>query len=83
MPSKEVHYLSRKQVAWRLGVAVITTYRMVDRGELPAPRQISKGRVGWPSNEIDQIQQNLPTVPRKSDPPNSGMTRDNRQTDAT
>jgi len=53
---------NRKKVAGELGVSVSTTYRMQQRGELPQPRQISAGRIGWPSEEFENFKKNLPIV---------------------
>lgn len=39
----------------QLGISRTTLHRMVERGEIPKPVRISKGRVGFPADEIDAV----------------------------
>jgi len=47
-------YLSRGQVAERLGISICTLWRMIRAGQFPPPVQISPRRVGWPENVLIQ-----------------------------
>ena len=66
MPKKEHRAICRKQVAGLIGVSHSTTYRMVKRGELPRPVQLSKGRVIW---WLDELLDFLEGLPRVGEPP--------------
>lgn len=43
---------SERKVCLALGIHRATIRRMETRGEFPARRQLSPGRVGWPASEI-------------------------------
>lgn len=44
------------------GLSRVTRWRLENEEKFPARRQISKNRVGWLSNELDEWMQNRPTV---------------------
>lgn len=46
-PSLMKKVLGKKIICEMLGVSPTTLWRMVKRGDFPAPIQISPGRVGW------------------------------------
>jgi len=62
-----------KKVAGEFGVSESTLRRMVERGEFPPPVQVSKGRIGWWSDELEQFKSTLrrlwnsPQLPGKGD----------------
>lgn len=45
--------LSNHDLRALLGVSRSTIWRLVRRGILPEPIEVSTGRKGWPSDEID------------------------------
>lgn len=57
-----VQFLNSQQVTHKLGISRTTIWRMVKAGDFPSPRQISKNRVAWLSNEINQWQMSRPKV---------------------
>lgn len=52
---------SVRKVCETLGVHRATIQRMETRGEFPARRQLSPGRVGWPAREIAKWLASRPT----------------------
>lgn len=52
---------SERKVCLALGMHRATIRRMETRGEFPARRQLSPGRVGWPANEIIKWLASRPT----------------------
>ena len=44
--------LSARAVTQQTSLSRVTVWRMVRRGEFPAPVQISKGRIAWPAEEV-------------------------------
>lgn len=44
-----------RRLSHALDVSRTTLYRMVRRGEIPAPLRISRGCVGWRAETIDQL----------------------------
>lgn len=65
-PRKPRRLLCLKEVAYRVGVARATVYRMVWRARecvepsFPLPVQIAPGRIGWHEHEIDAWIESLP-----------------------
>lgn len=43
------------EFASRLGVSLVTLWRMRRRGEVPPPRRISPGCVAWPSRDVAAV----------------------------
>ena len=70
-----VRMLCRKEIAAALGVGGATTYRMQKRKELPEPKRISVGRVGWPEDEFKEYLRNLPRASSPSDRNNGPGTK--------
>lgn len=54
--------IGKKEMCKKLGVGETTLYRMVKRGDFPAPIQISPRRVGWEENEGDTYIDSRPRV---------------------
>lgn len=54
--------ISKRIMCEKLGVSPTTLWRMVKRGEFPAPIQISPGRVGWLEDEADGYIESCPRV---------------------
>jgi prophage regulatory protein len=54
--------LSPKQVVERTGLSRVTLWRMGKKGEFPQRVQISEGRVGWYSDEVDEFIESRPRV---------------------
>jgi prophage regulatory protein len=46
-------FYSRRQVVERTTLSATTLWRMVRRGEFPAPVQLSAIRKGWPKEAVD------------------------------
>ncbi len=44
--------IRRKEAAEMLGCSVSTLERLAARGEVPAPRRLSRGRCGWLASEL-------------------------------
>jgi excisionase family DNA binding protein len=57
------HAMSRREAAMRLKVSVQTVNRLVASGDLPPPRQISRGRVGFLSSELSEYLRSRPAEP--------------------
>lgn len=51
-PDISLQYVSQAELARLTGVSVPTLWRMRRRGDLPAPVQLSPGRVAWPYDVI-------------------------------
>lgn len=67
-------YLAREEAAKFLAIGTTTLEEMCAKGEAPAPRQVSKGRVGWLVEELEAWARSRP----KSEalpPKNSGHGR--------
>lgn len=52
---------SERKVCVALGIHRATIRRMETRGDFPARRQLSPGRVGWPASEIARWLASRPT----------------------
>lgn len=67
-------YLPRDEAAKFLSIGTSTLEEMCAKGEAPAPRQVSKGRVGWLVEELEAWARSRPKS--ESLPPrNSGVGR--------
>ena len=67
-------YLAREEAARFLAISTTTLEGMAAKGEVPVPRQVSKGRVGWLVEELEAWARSRP----KSEllpPENSGYGR--------
>lgn len=51
-----LQFLRARVLAARWGCHQTTVWRLVKRGELPAPTRISPGVVGWRSDVIERIE---------------------------
>ncbi len=51
----ETHHrlLGRREVERRLGLSRASVYRLIARGELPAPLRLTSRAVRWPESEIE------------------------------
>ncbi len=47
-------YLAREEAARFLGISTTTLEGLAAKGEAPGPRQVSKGRVGWLVEELEE-----------------------------
>jgi prophage regulatory protein len=65
-------YLAREEAAKFLAIGTTTLEEMCAKGEAPAPRQVSRGRVGWLVEELEAWARSRPKS--ESLPPrNSGV----------
>jgi len=53
-PSLMKKIIGKKMMYEKLGISSTTLWRMIQRGEFPAPIQISPRRVGWLEEDVDQ-----------------------------
>ena len=51
-PASVPQMISAKRLHQRLGVSPATLWRMVQRGDIPAPFRLSPGRVAWSEDVI-------------------------------
>jgi len=61
-PSAE-RVVSRRELAAMLNVSLVTLWRAVQRGDLPAPQQITRGRRGWRLSVINAWLESRPSAP--------------------
>ncbi|MCO5157569.1 MAG: AlpA family phage regulatory protein [Aquamicrobium sp.] len=54
MTDSHVSLLTARQVMDRLGVSRSTLYAMIRADEFPKPIQITRGRVGWIMQEVEE-----------------------------
>jgi predicted DNA-binding transcriptional regulator AlpA len=54
----QARWLNANQVAVRYGCDRVTVYRMVKRGQIPAPVQFSGRMSRWDANALDAIDDN-------------------------
>ena len=47
------HYLRARDVQTRVGLSRTTIWRLVRRGEFPAPRRLSANAIGWLASEVE------------------------------
>lgn len=47
-------FVAKEAAAQMLAMSVSTFERCVQKGEIPKPRQLSAGRVGWLVSELDE-----------------------------
>ncbi len=66
--------VAKELAAQLLSLSVKTFERLVQQGELPKPRQISAGRVGWLVSELDAWAEKRP-VSELLPPPNTGAPK--------
>lgn len=66
--------VAKELAAQLLSLSVKTFERLVQQGELPKPRQISAGRVGWLVSELDVWAEKRP-VSELLPPPNTGAPK--------
>lgn len=66
--------VAKELAAQLLSLSVKTFERLVQQGELPKPRQISAGRVGWLVSELDAWAEKRP-VSELLPPPNTGASK--------
>lgn len=57
--------LRRTEAAEMLGCSVPTLERLAARGEVPAPRRLSRGRCGWLVSELAAHLRALPVEPMR------------------
>jgi excisionase family DNA binding protein len=50
-------YLTRKEVAAKLGISPATIYNLMKSGELPQPVRWSRTVLRWPLREIEEYEQ--------------------------
>lgn len=67
-------YLNRDSAAWYLSISVAQLENMAARGEVPPPRQLSKGRVGWLVHDLNEWGMSRP-VSNSLPPHNAGYGR--------
>ena len=53
-------YLDKPGIAQFVSLSVASIERMVQRGQFPAPRQISDKRVAWLVREVEEWAENRP-----------------------
>jgi prophage regulatory protein len=47
-------FVQRKYLPLVVGLSPVTAWRMLRRGEFPAPIQLSRGRVAWRRTDLEQ-----------------------------
>lgn len=53
-PNIQPRFVAKEAAAQMLAMSVKTFERCVQKGEIPKPRQLSAGRVGWLVSELDE-----------------------------
>lgn len=67
-------FVAKDAAAQMLAMSVKTFERGVQKGEIPKPRQLSAGRVGWLVSELDEWAAARP-VSEILPPPNTGAKK--------
>ncbi len=57
-----MRFLREAEVVQKVGLSRVTIWRLEKAGTFPNRRQISAGRVAWPSDEVDTWMQERPTA---------------------
>lgn len=67
-------FVAKDAAAQLLAMSIKTFERCVQKGEIPKPRQLSAGRVGWLVSELDEWAQSRP-VSEILPPANTGAKK--------